>query len=519
MKAPVGNVGSALTGRLTGLTTMQNSGQPGAEAPTIRIRGKATLNNADPLVIVDGVERSSGGRIQESANADLMKGYMSGWETINPNDIESVTILKDASATAVYGVKGANGVLIITTKKGLSGKATVTYSGSFGLSVPTRLRHNIGSYAYLYYQNEMGYNDGTGATTSFEDLMKYRYHFNDYLYPSMDYADYVLKKYSPKTEHNVSVRGGNDFVKYYASVGYYSEDGLVKKKAGYGFNPNNEYRRLSLRTNLDFQFTKRLSASINIDGRFERRQGNNSPGDNQFFWKLYQAKPWSTAGFDADNRYIVTGTDPNPTIITMLFAGGNYTRNQVTANTVFSLKYDLDFITKGLSAQGKYSFDSFSDAGYNRQRQYATYRPIELEDGTIYMQKSGNDGPLTSSGLASQKRRKEYAEVSLNYARSFGDHNVSALAMYNMEKSRYYETSFADVPHAYLGFVGRATYNYKSRYFLDFSIGINGSGELPERAALRYVPRSGCGLGYFGRAFHGKHPQDGQLPEDPRFLR
>ena len=101
MKAPVGNVGSALTGRLTGLTTMQNSGQPGAEAPTIRIRGKATLNNADPLVIVDGVERSSGGRIQESANADLMKGYMSGWETINPNDIESVTILKDASATAV----------------------------------------------------------------------------------------------------------------------------------------------------------------------------------------------------------------------------------------------------------------------------------------------------------------------------------------------------------------------------------------------------------------------------------
>ena len=131
-----------------------------------------------------------------------MKGYMSGWETINPNDIESVTILKDASATAVYGVKGANGVLIITTKKGLSGKATVTYSGSFGLSVPTRLRHNIGSYAYLYYQNEMGYNDGTGATTSFEDLMKYRYHFNDYLYPSMDYADYILKKYSPKTEHS-----------------------------------------------------------------------------------------------------------------------------------------------------------------------------------------------------------------------------------------------------------------------------------------------------------------------------
>ena len=493
MKAPVGNVGSALTGRLTGLTTMQNSGQPGAEAPTIRIRGKATLNNADPLVIVDGVERSSGGRIQESANADLMKGYMSGWETINPNDIESVTILKDASATAVYGVKGANGVLIITTKKGLSGKATVTYSGSFGLSVPTRLRHNIGSYAYLYYQNEMGYNDGTGATTSFEDLMKYRYHFNDYLYPSMDYADYILKKYSPKTEHNVSVRGGNDFVKYYASVGYYSEDGLVKKKAGYGFNPNNEYRRLSLRTNLDFQFTKRLSASINIDGRFERRQGNNSPGDNQFFWKLYQAKPWSTAGFDADNRYIITGTDPNPTIITMLFAGGNYTRNQVTANTVFSLKYDLDFITKGLSAQGKYSFDSFSDAGYNRVRQYASYRPIELEDGTIYMQKSGNDGPLTSSAVGSQKRRKEYAEVSLNYARSFGDHNVTALAMYNMEKSRYYESSFADVPHAYLGFVGRATYNYKSRYFLDFSIGINGSENFPKGKRFGTFPAVAVG--------------------------
>lgn len=165
-----------------------------------------------------------------------MKGYMSGWETINPDDIESVTILKDASATAVYGVKGANGVLIITTKKGLSGKATVTYSGS---SVCRCRLVCVTTSALMHISiiRTKGYNDGTGATTSFEDLMKYRYHFNDYLYPSMDYADYVLKKYSPKTEHNVSVRGGNDFVKYYAFGRLLQRGRSGEEKSGLWFQP------------------------------------------------------------------------------------------------------------------------------------------------------------------------------------------------------------------------------------------------------------------------------------------
>ena len=157
-----------------------------------------------------------------------------------------MTILKDASATAVYGVKGADGVLIITTKKGLSGKATVTYSGSFGLSVPTRHASRYRALMHLsLIKTKWVITTVRAPRPSFEDLMKYRYHFNDYLYPSMDYADYIEEGVSPKTEHNVSVQSSNDFVKYYASVGYYSEDGLVKKKAGYDFVPNNRYRRLS----------------------------------------------------------------------------------------------------------------------------------------------------------------------------------------------------------------------------------------------------------------------------------
>lgn len=491
VKAPVGSLGSALTGRLTGLTTMQNSGQPGAESPTLRIRGVSALTNASPLIIVDGVEQASGGRYANEG--DGTSGAYSGWESINPNDVESISILKDASSTAVYGVKGANGVIIITTKKGFSGEPLISYTGSYGVSAPIRLRHNLGSYEYGLYANEGYYNDGLGAYMSYDNMMRYRFGYNDLLYPSIDHADYVLKKAAHKQTHNVSVQGGGGIVKFFTSVGYYDEDGMIRNMKALGFDPNMNYNRMNMRTNLDFNFTKRLSASVNIDSRIENRRGAAAPTDSHFFYLLYKPYPWSSPGFDEEGRYIKNGSDTEVVMWERMLQGGYYTFNQVTTNTLFAVRYELDFITPGLSTQAKYSFDSFVSVKDTKTKtNFAVYQPTEV-DGQIYLKKSGEDGVLASAGQSKDKRRKEYFELSLNYDRTFGRHNVTGLALYNVEKSRYYMSSYYDVPHAYLGFVGRATYNYDNRYFAEFNIGINGSENFPKGQRFGVFPAYSAG--------------------------
>ncbi|MCD8174140.1 MAG: TonB-dependent receptor [Alistipes sp.] len=491
VKAPVGSLGSALTGRLTGLTTIQNSGQPGAESPTLRIRGVSTLTDANPLIIVDGVEQASGGRYVFEEGS--YSGAYSGWESINPNDVESISILKDASSTAVYGVKGANGVIIITTKKGFSGEPVVSYTGSYGVSTPIRLRHNIGSYEFGLYANEGHYNDGRAAYMSYDNMMRYRYGYDDVLYPSMDYTDYMLKKASHKHAHNISIQGGGGIVKYFTSVGYYDENGMIRNIKALGFNPNMTYNRMNLRTNLDFNFTKRLSASLNIDSRMEKRSGASSPSDSHFFYLLYKPFPWSSPGFDEEGRYIKNGSDTMVAMWELMLQGGYYTFNQVTNNTLFMVRYELDFITNGLSTQAKYSFDSFVFIKDKRSKTgFATYQPVEV-DGEIYLKKSGEDGTLARMSPDRDKRRKEYFELALNYDRSFGRHTVTGLALYNVEKSRYYMSSYYDVPHAYLGFVGRATYNYDNRYFGEFNIGINGSENFPKGQRFGTFPAYSAG--------------------------
>lgn len=184
-KSPGGSLGTAMVGRLNGLVSVQETGIPGGESPRINIRGVSTLNNANPLVIVDGVERTGGGRANGDPN-DLSGGTLgnvSGWEAINPNDVESISVLKDASATAVYGVKGANGVIIITTKRGLIGKPVVSYSFNYGLSQPTNLKKTLNSYETILYANEANFNDGKLAIKSYDEMNNYRNHTNDYLYP------------------------------------------------------------------------------------------------------------------------------------------------------------------------------------------------------------------------------------------------------------------------------------------------------------------------------------------------
>lgn len=507
LKSPTGDVTTALSGRLPGLATVQQSGQPGGALPIIRIRGQAGV-----LVIVDGVERQSGGRVGSDASTDGVTGSVSGWEAMNPEDIESVSILKDASATAVYGVRGANGVIIISTKKGLSGKPQVTYSGNFSLSRPIKLRNAVNSTDYIAYNREGNYNDGqlSAGEYSYERYLKFRDNYNTLLYPTLNMNEYLLKESSPKQTHNINVRGGTDAVKYFTSIGYYTEDGLIKKLS-FPFDPNQHYDRLSLRTNLDFQFTKRFSMSINSDVRFENRRGTASTNtgnltatDYRFFQFLHTAKPWITPGFNEDGKYIqsVVPETTAPQMLEVMLAGGMYTLRQITSNNLITLKHDLDFITKGLTVQAKYSLDTYT---FNNGKRFPTngkfeyYRPVELPSVNnpdlkeVVLQKMESAASLGYAPINNGKTKKEYFEASLNYQRTFGEHSVSGLILYNQDKVSYNVGEPASIPHAYLGYVTRVTYNFKNKYLAEFNMGINGSENFPKGKRYGIFPAYSLG--------------------------
>jgi TonB-linked SusC/RagA family outer membrane protein len=478
-----GSLGSALVGKLNGVTAVQESGIPGGETPRINIRGISTLNDASPLVIVDGVERTGGGKMGAAGRADQTLGNVSGWESINPNDVESISVLKDASATAVYGVKGANGVIIITTKRGKTGKPVVSYSFNMAVSQPTKLKNPLNAYETMLYANEANFNDGKAPMKTIDVMNNYRYHTNDFLYPDLNMNEFMLRDYAPKSSHNVNISGGTDNVKYFCSLGYFDESGLIKNNPAYGFNPNNEYRRMNVLTNLDFQFTKRFSVSMNIDTRSEQRQGSANQGNNMFWTYMYMSVPWISPGFDSEGHMIISNTPTSANgypIFIGVQNGGMYHREQITANTVFSAKYLLDQITKGLSLNARYAFDSYSESWYTLTRGYARVDVArDAVTGEPILMKSGSDTEQTRNAQGPSKRKKYYLEASINYTRTFGKHSVTGLALYNQEKRHYFEGTYPDVPVAYMGFVSRLTYDYDNRYLAEFNLGINGSENFP----------------------------------------
>lgn len=487
-KSSVDNIASALVGRLNGLTGLQTSAQPGSSRPDLQIRGRSGI-----LVIVDGVETSGGQRLSTQSSGDSWNttSSISGWESINPNDIESISMLKDASATAVYGVRGANGVLIITTKKGTSGKPVVSYSGNVSLSTPLSQLRMVGSYDMLSVLNQANAVDGQGLYLfKYDDWQRFKYpeaESDKIKFPSVDPIEAYTREFSPKTDHVVSLRGGGEFVKYYASLGYYDEKGLLKEIPQLGSDFNYGYKRLTLRTNLDFSLTKRISFLVNLDTRLENRGGPSITGADTHFDFVYYARPWLTPGYIDDKfvKNIIPNDRSQSSILEYYLSGGFYSYDQVTSSNKFTLKYDLDFITKGLSAKTMYALDNYTVSGTKRSRRYSVWEiKVDPETGDAYYTRafdgSGQkveDGPYNQFSPTTGRYRKDYFEASLNYSNTFlKKHNVTALALYNFEKNYYgYDGGYPDIPRSYQGFVGRITYDYDRKYLAEFNIGINGS--------------------------------------------
>ena len=499
VRTSVGSVNNVLGGQLSGVTTVQYSGEPGDDAAEIFVRGKATWGDSQPLIQVDGVERTM---------AD-----------IDPNEIESVTVLKDASATAVFGVRGANGVVLITTKRGSQGKAKISVSTSWTALSPTKMVEQASSLEYANFYNQMSENDywqtanlavANGKYSSLEAYMAekpFSKSFSDAIiqkfatgtdpirFPNTRWADYIMKDVTLQQQHNLNISGGTDRVKYFISAGYYSQDGLFKE-FGANYDFGYQYHRFNYRSNLDLKATKTTTLSFNVAGNVSNADkpytGSGAAG---LIKQIYYATPFSSPGI-IDNKLVYCTTDYTDGL-KLPFVGGNgmgYYGNGFMQTNINKLQMDLvldqklDFITKGLSFKAKGSYNSAYTINKQGNCQVATYNPlvqydeqgnvIYNADGTPYIVYRQNGNDTDPSYSASQgKARDWYLEGSFNYSRVFGKHTVNALMLYNQSKQYYYSgsDSYPDVPRSYVGLVGRVTYDYANRYMAEFNIGYNGS--------------------------------------------
>ena len=469
-RTPVSSVNNVLAGQLSGVSTVQYSGEPGSDAADIFVRGKATFNsdNAKPLIQVDGVERDM-------------------WD-IDPNEIESISVLKDASATAVFGVRGANGVILVTTKRGKEGKAKIDVSLNFSAQQPTKLIEMANSVEYANFYNYMMQSDGQGAV--FSDEVIERFAATDYInsvrFPNMRWTDYIFKKTTFQQQHNVNISGGNKRVRYFISAGFFSQDGIFNQFGRDDFAFDYRYNRFNYRSNLDINVTPTTTVTVNVAGKIDNSaKPRTGQGASGMVKAIYAATPFSSAGFDDQGRYIGTNTDAdynieydaegNPHSVTLPFIGsspmtyvtyqpGAYHNTANTITTDFIVDQKLDVITKNLSLRAKASYNS----GFNQQKELtssaATVTPRMMPDGTMeFITTSFEEDAsykIASGGLG--KWRNWYLEASLNWNREFGENHLTALVLYNQSKE-YYPKTYSDIARGYVGLVGRVTYDYYNR--------------------------------------------------------
>lgn len=477
VKSPASTVANALSGKIPGLTSVQSSGAPGLDDPQIFIRGTGTLTaeGSAPLILVDGVERS--------------------FNSIDPNEIADISILKDASATAVFGVRGANGVILITTKRGEEGKTNISFTSQFSVQMPTSLLDFSNSFIRAVYMTEAEYNDGVAPehySYTKETVEAFRDHSNPLIYPDIDWYDYVLKKAVPQTQHNLNISGGTDRARYFVSLGYLYQDGLFKT---FGTDRKNNfiYNRYNFRTNLDVDLTKTTLLSLNLGGRIEQR---NQPvaGEYQIFRFIGESAPTASPGV-VDGKLIITNPEylakPGYNAFGEFYGRGYNNASTNVLNIDVILDQKLDILVKGLSLKLKGSYN----INYVLNKQFttsvATYTPVILSDGSIELQKNGDD-QKASYGESSSIARDWYTELSLNYAGKFGKHEVTALVLYNQSK-KYYPSSYPEIPAGYVGLVGRVTYNYATRYIADFNAGYNGSENFAPGKRFGFFPSMSVG--------------------------
>lgn len=514
MQAGQTTITNAISGKLSGVLTIQTDAEPGSDAAALYVRGLSSWNGSAPLVLVDGVERD--------------------FASMNPNEINTISVLKDASATAVFGAKGANGVIVVTTKRGTLGKPHMSFTGATGLQFASRIPPHVDSYTTMsMYNIALMNNQNFPGLISEEVLREYKNPstpLKAIQYPDVNWFDVSTEPYAPVSNATLNVAGGTEFAKYFLSFGYdYTGDFFKGAKEGY-YDMRYYNHKFNYRINLDFNITQATILTLNVGGVLNMKNNpNSSPWRN-----LY-----STGGTRCPAFYpawvleMVPDLDyPDATGDRLAYPIGEYTGNPYitlhsgqfnkelgsTLYTDLVLKQGLDFITKGLSVGGKVSLSSYYR---NRQMQASQTFPDYIllferigvdkiinatgepgKDGIVddnpWLRHSPEEGnevwtkpPLdvNTSGLQGGYYVDLYYELSANYSRSFGRHNVSVLGLFNRQE----QNSVTDFPYYNEGLVGRLTYDYNRKYLFEFNVGYTGSERFAPDNRFGFFPSAAFG--------------------------
>lgn len=486
LKQPVASVTQSLAGRIAGVVGVQRSGEPGRSTADIWIRGIATFggNSSKPLILVDGVERSI--------------------DNIDPEDIESFTVLKDASGTAVYGVRGANGVVLVKTKSGTVGKSSIFFDYNEGISTFTKRPEMADGLTYMNMANEASVGRGGIVQYTQDYINKTASNADPLLYPNVNWMDEILNKTSRNRRANLNASGGVDKAQYYVSLAYYNESGFLKTGDLSQYNSSLDYKRYNFTSNLNLKLTPTTKLDLGLQGYA------------------------STGNYPGENTQDIFGTamDISPVIYPVQYPGGiipgvasnggqrnpyaDLTRRGYRTefkNQLFSnlrLTQDLAMITPGLSATGMFAFDSYNENFIKRSKRESTYFPVNVDgtnspylpDGTLNLKQTfTSSGNYLSFEPSRNGNRKSYSEGAVNYDRAFGKHRFGALIL---GYAQDYTTPFAgdftsSIPERTLGLAARATYSYDDRYFAEFNFGRNGSELFAPNRRFGSFPAFGIG--------------------------
>ena len=501
LRVPNASLTNALAGSMTGVSSVQSVGQPGQEDATLYIRGSSTLSGDGsdaPLVLVDGIERP--------------------FSQIDPNEVADITVLKDASATAVFGVRGANGVILVTTRRGEQVKARVSVSSNISVQMPTRVLDSSDSYNTALLYNEKLDNDGS-SKGRFSDyaLNAFKTGSDPIIYPNTDWKEYIFNDAYVQTQHNINISGGTDRVRYFTSLGYLYQDGMIKQFDQLDYDNKFSYNRFNYRANLDIDITKTTLFKINIGGRVGTT--HEPRGHSDGLWRQVNwATPFSSPGLSEDGYPIEVGKGYLPVVaksgLASFYGLGYSEKTKNDLNIDIAVDQKLDFITKGLKVHVKGSYNTYYTMNTNRnsntQRHIAYYEGSKTQPGmalddpafnkNLVYEVAGTNQSLQYNESFS-KARNWYLEGGLNYNRTFKQaHRVSGLLLYNQNRV-YYPTKsnggamdYQYIPRSYVSLVGRASYAYNSRYLFDVNVGYNGSENFaPGKTRFGVFPSGSIG--------------------------
>lgn len=478
LKQPVANISNLIAGRVAGIVGVQRSGEPGYDNSEIYIRGISTFTSSSPLILVDGVERS--------------------FNNIDPEDISSFSVLKDASATALYGVRGANGVIIIQTKKGHVGKTAINVQYDQGMTQFTRLPQFADGVTYMNIANEAYKNSfpsDPNPRYSAERIAATKSQSDPDLYPDVNWMNVILNRFGQNRRTRVNANGGSDKAQYYLSVGYYDETGMFKTDELAKYNSTMKFTRFNFTSNLTLNVTKSTKVDFGVSGWISN---GNYPGSGtgSIFDAAYVLTPVTIPARYSNGLFskIRTADVNNP--YTILTQSGYSTefRSQLWSN--LRLTQNLDFLVPGLSLTGMYSFDNYNSHQIARTKSVdgflATGRNEagelvfeQTQIGTNYLGYSRNNGGT----------RQFYLEGAINYTKNIKKHNITAMLLYNQSDrvDAFAGDFISSIPYRYMGLAGRVTYAYDNKYLTEVNFGYNGSETFAPEKRFGFFPSFGLG--------------------------